>query len=267
MKPSGLITLTTDFGTADGYVGAVKGSVLSINPAARIVDLSNEIPSYDILVGSFHLGTSFSYFPKGTIHLAVVDPGVGSARRPIVVTTKNHFFVGPDNGLFTLAALRERPTAIYELTEKRYFLDRVSSTFHGRDLFGPVAAHLSCGVPPNRFGKRRQWLKRLPDFSIRSRGTERTGQILFFDKFGNAFTNLHRETLVKNTIKWIVWRRKKIPLYRTYSDIPKDRPGALFGSSGFLELAFREDSFQEQQGAKIGHKVAAKISEHPPGRR
>jgi S-adenosylmethionine hydrolase len=266
-----IITLTTDFGTADGYVGAVKGAILSINPQARLIDLSNEIPSYDIVVGAFHLGCAFSFYPKGTIHLAVVDPGVGSRRHPILVRTKNHFFVGPDNGLFTLVTRRDPVVGVYELTEKRFFRSEMSSTFHGRDLFGPVAAHLSRGVPPSAFGKRLPSIKTRAEFDVRRIRGGRDGEILFFDKFGNGFTNLSRgeiplstpnppsvkpgsdRSLQKETFLRslsVFWRGKRLPLYRTYSDMPPGKPGALFGSSGFLEIALREDSFEERLRAR-----------------
>jgi S-adenosylmethionine hydrolase len=254
LKPS-IITLTTDFGTADGYVGAVKGAILSINPKVRLVDLSNEIPSFDILVGAFHLGCSFSFFPKGTVHLAVVDPGVGSARRPLLVVTRHHFFVGPDNGLFTLALRRDPPIGIYELTARRFFRSELSSTFHGRDLFGPVAAHLTRGVEPSKFGERRKKVKLLSDFAVKKDGKGWTGRILFFDKFGNAFTNLYRSEVRGAPC---FWRGKKVSLYRTYSDIPQGKPGAIFGSSGYLEIALREDSFEKRYGASRGEEILLK---------
>jgi S-adenosyl-L-methionine hydrolase (adenosine-forming) len=253
--PNPIITLTTDFGTADGYVGAVKGVVLSINPKARLIDLSNDIPSYDIVVGAFHLGCAFSFYPKGTIHLAVVDPGVGSKRQPILVKTRRHFLVGPDNGLFTLVTLRDPVVGIYELTETRYFRSDVSSTFHGRDLFGPVAAHLSKGVRPEAFGHRLPSLKTRPEFEVRrgKRGWE--GGILFFDKFGNAFSNLHRQTVGSPSQYKVEWKGKRLPLYRTYSDMPPRKPGALFGSSGFLEIALREDSFEDRHHARRNDEI------------
>ncbi len=253
-----IITMTTDFGTADGYVGAVKGAILSVNPGARLIDLSNEIPCYDIVIGAFHLGCAFPFFPKGTVHLAVVDPGVGSARRPILVVTKDHFFVGPDNGLFTLVSFRDPVEAIYELTEKKYWRDDVSFTFHGRDLFGPVAAHLSRGVSPSKLGKRRSDMKRLPDFEVVSGEAAWKGRILFFDKFGNAFSNIHRSHLKGGRHSDVVWKGKKIPFYRTYSEIPAGKPGAIFGSSGFLEIALREDSFQNACNASKGSEILLK---------
>lgn len=249
MKPSPLITLTTDFGTADGYVGAVKGAILSINPKARLVDLTHEVPSFDIVVGAFQLGCAFSFYPKGTIHLAVVDPGVGGFRRPLLVVTRNYFFVGPDNGLFTLAVARDPVVSIHELTEERYFRDDLSHTFHGRDLFGPVAAHLSRGIPPSRFGPKRKTIFHLQDFEGK--------KILFFDKFGNAFTSIRRDQILGSPSS-VIWRKRKINLYRTYSEIPQGVPGALFGSSGFLELALREDSFQKRYDASKGDQILLK---------
>ncbi len=254
-KPSKIITLTTDFGTSDGYVGSVKGVILSINPKARPVDLSNEIPSFDIVVGAYHLGASFSFFPKGTVHLAVVDPGVGSARRPLLIVTKDYFLVGPDNGLFTLVVERDPPKAIYELTESRWFLSQISSTFHGRDLFGSVAAHLTRGVPPQKMGKKLDSLKLLSDFSFQETGDGWSGKILFFDKFGNAFTNIHG---LYPEATSVLWREMEIPLYRTYSEIPKGQPGALFGGAGFLEIALREDSFRDRYGASRGEGILLK---------
>lgn len=255
MKPSGIITLTTDFGTSDGYVGAVKGVILSINPKVRLVDLTNEIPSYDIVVGAHHLGCSFSFYPRGTIHLAVVDPGVGSVRRPLLVVTKNYFLVGPDNGLFTRIVQQEPVASIYELTEGRYFLSDISSTFHGRDIFGPVAAYLSRGVLPSRFGKKIDSLKQLSDFNVEETKEGWRGRLLFFDKFGNAFSNIRRPALF---LPLVVWNKVKIPLYRTYSEIPKGQPGAIFGSSGFLELALREDSFQNRCSVSKGEEILLK---------
>lgn len=258
MSNPSIITLTTDFGTSDGYVGAVKGVILSIYPRVRLIDLSNEIPSYDIVVGAFHLGCAFSFFPKGTVHLAVVDPGVGSDRRPIVVKTKKHLFVGPDNGLFTLVAQRDPVVAIYELTGERFFRREISSTFHGRDLFGPVAAHLARGVRPEAIGKKRSSMKYLKEFVFRRTPKGWKGRILFFDKFGNAFTNIHRNEVKPDAGCHVFLGKRRIPLYRTYSEIPRGKPGALFGSSGFLEIALREDSFERKCNASKSSEILLK---------
>lgn len=249
MKSSGIITITTDFGTVDGYVGSVKGSILSINPRVRLVDLTNAIPSYDIVVGAFHLGCAFSFYPRGTVHLGIVDPGVGSERHPLLIVTKNYFLVGPDNGLFTLLIQKDPAAAVYELTEKKYWRSEMSSTFHGRDLFGPVAAHLTRGRVPSSFGKKKKSLKLLDDFKIQKQGQGYCGKILFFDKFGNAFSNIQKSQVGERSFFHVTWNQRKISVYRTYSEIPKGEPGAIFGSAGFLEIALREDSFQVQYGA------------------
>ncbi len=254
-KSEKIVTLTTDFGTADGYVGAVKGAILSINPRVRMIDLSNEIPSYDIVVGAFHLGCAFSFYPKGTIHLAVVDPGVGGRRHPILVKTKNYCFVGPDNGLFTLVTLRDPIMGVFELTKTRYFRSEVSSTFHGRDLFGPVAAYLSRGVRPEAFGRRLSSIKVRPEFLPRRVRKGWDGEILFFDKFGNAFSNVHKSAVGDPSRYRVLWRGRRLPLYRTYSDMPVGKPGALFGSSGFLEIALRENSFEDRLHARRGDAI------------
>lgn len=258
-KPGPIVTLTSDFGTADGYVGSVKGAILSINPRATLIDLSHGVPSFDIVQGAFLLGTSFSLFPRGTIHLAVVDPGVGSARRPLLVVTKNYYFVAPDNGLLTLVADRERPERIVELTEGRYFRSDLSSTFHGRDLFGPVAAHLSKGVDPARFGRSRSSLTRLREFLTRIDPQGIVGQILFIDKFGNALTNIRPSKPAAGGAGGSVrYRELEIPIVRTYSEIPAGGPGALWSSSGFLELALREGSFGARFGASKGEQIQLK---------
>jgi len=253
LKSSGIVTLTTDFGTVDGYVGSVKGAILSINPKAHLVDLTNAIPSYDIVVGAFHLGCAFSFYPRGTVHLGVVDPGVGSERHPLLVVTKNYFLVGPDNGLFTLVVQKDPAVAVYELTEKKYWRSEMSSTFHGRDLFGPVAAYLTRGVVPSSFGKKKKTLKLLDDFKgdfkIQKQGQGYFGKILFFDKFGNAFSNIQKSQVRERTFSHVEWNQRKIFFYHTYSEIPRGEPGAIFGSAGFLEIALREDSFKVQYGA------------------
>ncbi|MBI5328208.1 MAG: SAM-dependent chlorinase/fluorinase [Deltaproteobacteria bacterium] len=150
----GIITLLTDFGTQDGYVGAMKGAILSINPSATIVDISHQIPPQDIMAGAFVLSQAAPFFPRNTIHIAVVDPGVGGKRKPILVQTDRCFFVGPDNGIFGIALQREKIRQKIHLINKDYFLNRISHTFHGRDIFSPVGAYLSKGFDPSVFGKR-----------------------------------------------------------------------------------------------------------------
>ena len=153
MSPRRLITLTTDFGLADHFVGVMKGVILRINPDAVLVDISHEVDSYDILDGAFTLAQSYRFFPPGAIHLVVVDPGVGSARRPILASTANAQFVAPDNGVLSMIYEREPDAQVRHITRERHFLRPVSNTFHGRDIFAPIAAWLSKGVEPIEFGE------------------------------------------------------------------------------------------------------------------
>ena len=148
-----IITLLTDFGAADYFVGALKGAILSVNPQAQVVDITHEIAAHDIRAGAFTLLAAYEAFPPQTIHVAVVDPGVGSSRRPILVATREHFFVGPDNGLFSYICEREPEPRVYHLTEEKFFRPMVSATFHGRDIFAPVAGALSKGTPPASLGE------------------------------------------------------------------------------------------------------------------
>src|SRR5215207_9279919 len=164
-----VITLLTDFGTADYFVGAVKGAILSVNPAAVIADITHEIPPQDIAAGAFTLLAAYKTFPAGTIHLTVVDPGVGSARRPIIVSAGEQFFVGPDNGLFSYIYDREPSHRAFHVTSDRYFRPEPSSTFHGRDIFAPIAAALSQGVATEEFGPEITDEVRLPSLEIPTR--------------------------------------------------------------------------------------------------
>ena len=187
-----MITLLTDFGSSDYFIPAVKGVILSINPQVRIVDLTHEIPAYDIAAGSFTLGACYEYFPPGTIHFAVVDPGVGSSRRPIVVEAAGALFVGPDNGLFTSVYERQADFRVYRIERVEYLRPTVSPTFHGRDIFAPVAAWLSRGVAPTAFGELVLDPVRLPD--LRPRIDHQTGRlsgrIIHIDRYGNCVTSL-----------------------------------------------------------------------------
>ena len=149
---SSIITLLTDFGLKDSYVASMKGVILKINPQCRLIDITHQVNPHDLEEGAFILASAYSTFPKGTIHLVVIDPGVGSLRNPILLATENYFFIGPDNGLFTFVLQTEKVKQGVALTNPRFFLPRVSTTFHGRDIFAPVAAHLSLGVKPKVFG-------------------------------------------------------------------------------------------------------------------
>ena len=233
-----VISLLTDFGTADYFVGAVKGAILSVNPQAVIADITHEIAPQDISAGAFTLLAAYKTFPAGTIHVAVVDPGVGSTRRPIVVSANRQFFVGPDNGLFTYIYDCEPSHQVFHATAEKYFRRDPSSTFHGRDIFAPVAAALSNGVKPRAFGPQIVDAIRLPvplEPEVLKNGDIR-GRIIHIDHFGNCVTNLTRDLVKPNAT--IVINRKTIRDFRNfYGEKSSSKPFAIWGSAGFLELA------------------------------
>lgn len=238
-----VITLTTDFGWSDPYVASLHGVILSIHPRALIVDNTHDIPSYDIGRAAFVVGSVFQFFPEKTIHVCVVDPGVGGKRKPILVQSENYFFVGPDNGVFSLIESREKIKAIYHLTAQNFFRKELSSTFHGRDLFAPVAAHLSRGVSVHRFGKKIKAMTRLPLLSFSKHQNKIRGFILAIDKFGNAITNIPSSELKNpNHFSSMSVGAHQIHLFtQTYSSTKVGtRPMVVAGSHGFLEMALYE---------------------------
>lgn len=234
-----LITLTTDFGLEDTYVGIMKGVILNIHPDCQIVDITHGITSQDILAGALALNSSFRFFPKGSIHVAVVDPGVGSSRRPILVQTEDYFFVGPDNGLLSPALEEEKDLRIYHLIQDRFFLKPVSRTFHGRDIFAPVAGWLSKGTPPSEFGPRIQDLLTLKLPLPKQMGNYILGTILRKDKFGNLITNLTAKDFpepVRGFVLRIAGHEIRQHL-SSYAEAQSKMPFTIFGSSGFLEIS------------------------------
>ncbi|HXG31463.1 MAG TPA: SAM-dependent chlorinase/fluorinase [Thermodesulfobacteriota bacterium] len=231
-----IITLTTDFGLKDHYVGAMKGVILSVNPDALITDITHEIPPHDVFKGAFTLRNSYRYFPRGTVHVAVIDPGVGGRRRPIAVEADGHIFVGPDNGVFTFIYRESKSFSAFEITNPRYFLPDVSFTFHGRDIFAPVAANLSLGVSVECLGKRvkKPVALRIKEPEIR-RG-EIIGKIIYVDSFGNLITNIPAG-LIKPESTIYVGKRVISGISKSYTDVPEGRFLAVIGSSGFLEIS------------------------------
>jgi S-adenosylmethionine hydrolase len=242
-----VITLLTDFGTVDYFVGAVKGAILSVNPAAIIVDITHEIPPQGIASGAFTLLAAYKTFPPGTIHMAVVDPGVGSARRPIIVSANEQFFVGPDNGLFTYIYDREPSHQTFHITSDRYFRLDPSSTFHGRDIFAPVAAALSQGVAPEEFGPEIADEVRLP-------ALETPMRIIHIDRFGNCITNITRDVLPLE--KSLVINGRTVSEFRQYyGERDKESLFAIWGSAGFLEISVKGGSAASILGAKVGDEI------------
>lgn len=268
MKKSGLITLTTDFGTRDNYVGSLRGVIHAINPKVTIADISHDIPSYDIVHGAYVLGTTYALFPKGTIHVAVVDPGVGSERLPILIETERYCFIGPDNGLFSM--VQEKIRHIYQLKNARFFRPQVSNTFHGRDVFSPVAAHLSRGVDPKHFGPVLKKCHSLEIFKVVHSKTEIRAHIVAIDKFGNAITSLTQETFVqkigKRPFQLTAGNLRLSQLSQTYSEVGEQEPVLVFGSNGLLELALYQGSIAERWKLKVGQEVRLKKSFDNPNK-
>ncbi|HZY31893.1 MAG TPA: SAM-dependent chlorinase/fluorinase [Candidatus Methylomirabilis sp.] len=238
-----VITLLTDFGGSDPFVGMMKGVILGINPEAVIVDLCHGTTAHDPSEAAFLLATSYRYFPNGTIHVAVVDPGVGGPRRPILAASDGHLFVGPDNGLLGPIAERGGPSSVRTITAERYFLLPVSATFHGRDIFAPVAGHLSLGAEPDRFGPPIDDYVRLmlPRPSPSGVGSIK-GEVLRIDRFGNLVSNIARDDLERVTSGGpIMALRVKIagrtvPIVAYYAQVAPGTPGAVIGSADYLEI-------------------------------
>jgi S-adenosyl-L-methionine hydrolase (adenosine-forming) len=254
-----VVTLLTDFGTTDYFVAAVKGVILTINPRVSLVDLTHEIPPQDIESGAFMLLTCYRDFPEGTIHVAVVDPGVGSSRRPVVVRAGGYYFVGPDNGLFSYVYDRESPVEVFHVTADQYFRQSPSPTFHGRDIFAPVAAALSKGIDPQTLGPRITDQIRLALLSPEKDATGKIeGRILHIDRFGNCVTNFTRHDL-PDAVKLSVNGRIVETVRRFFTDEggSEDEIFAIWGSAGFLELAVNGGSAAELLRAKRGDPVIA----------
>lgn len=252
-----VITLLTDFGTVDYFVGAVKGAILSVNPLAVIADITHEIPPQDIEAAAFTLLASYETFPPGAIHVAVVDPGVGSARRGIVVRAGEQFFIGPDNGIFTYIYDREPSHQTFHITAEKYFRQPPSTTFHGRDIFAPVAAALSKGVKPEEFGPAigdEVRLKNPLTPEVQENG-KIEGRIIHIDRFGNCITNITRD-LVGDKLGRMVVKQKEISTFSNfYSDCPSSDLFAIWGSAGFLEIAVNCGSAALTLGVKRGEAV------------
>jgi S-adenosylmethionine hydrolase len=257
-----LLTLTTDFGSRDWFVGVLKGVIARIAPRTRVVDLTHDIPPGDIRAGAFALATAYRFFPRGSIHLAIVDPGVGSSRRALAVQTADYCFVGPDNGLLSAALAREKIKGIRALENEKYFLHPVSHTFHGRDVFAPVAAHLSRGLPIRSLGPARKEFARLDWPEPRYHRDRTEGEVLYLDRFGNGITNLpsnhvpsaHRTCEIRGERKWVC------PLRPFYQSVPPGQPVIVPGSSGFLEIAVNGGSAENQLGLKIGSRITLRPS-------
>jgi S-adenosylmethionine hydrolase len=255
-----MITLTTDFGLKDPYVAEMKAVILSICPNAVIVDITHEIAKFNIRMGAYVLASAVPYFPAGSIHVAIVDPGVGTRRRPIVIQTKQSFFVGPDNGLLVLAAEKQGIMHIHELTNPRFMLPKVSHTFHGRDIFAPAAAHLMSGVKPEEFGPEIRKAVQ-PEFAkVTQRNGVLVGEVLHVDGFGNIITNINEKEVAQSRLKDAVSVelpscKLKLKLCEAYGETKPHEPLALIGSHGFLEIAINQGNAAKRFKTKAGDRV------------
>ena len=258
-----IVTLLTDFGTADYFVGALKGAVLSADPSAQLVDITHDIPPHDIEAAAFTLLAAFESFPAGTVHLAVVDPGVGSERRPVVVESPEHLFVGPDNGVFGHVYERLQTFGVFHLTNAAYFRRDACATFHGRDIFAPVAGALSRGVRADALGPVVTDAVRLALAAPRRLDDDTLeASVIHIDRFGNLITNITPRDLPDEAIRRgarLTLGGRDIESFRRF--FAEDyrggagEPFAIWGSAGLLEIAVYRDSAARLLDARRGQKV------------
>lgn len=241
-----IITLLTDFGAQDYFVGAMKGVILSINPEVNIVDITHEIPPQDIETAAFNLLSCYQNFPSGTIHVAVVDPGVGSDRRPLAIACAQQFFVGPDNGLFSWICDREREWRAVRLSNSKFFHQPVSKTFHGRDVFAPIAAELSKGLAMNELGEPVEDIVRLEPLAPKGIGDGMIeGRVIHIDRFGNCVTNLRPADLSANgnaSWKLTIQGHEVSSFLEFFAEGEEADIFCIVGSAGFIEIAARNRS-------------------------
>lgn len=243
-----LVTLLTDFGLNDVYVGVMKGVIAQINPQLNVIDLTHQIPPQNVTAAQFNLISAYPYFPDGTVHVAVVDPGVGGVRRSIAIALANGFLVGPDNGIFTGLLAQQPVIQAVELTNTEYWrIPQPSNTFHGRDIFAPVAAHLASGVSIQQIGEsiEPETLVQLPMALCTPTANGFSGSIQYIDRFGNAVTNIP-EAAVQGKSWSAVVNKRTIPGCRSYSEVESGTPLALVGSHGWVEIAISGGDAQFQ---------------------
>lgn len=267
---NGIITLLTDFGTKDEYVGVMKGVILSVNPSATVVDISHSIEPQNLMQAAFMIHASFPYFPEGTVHIALTDPGVGTERAILAAEISGNIFLAPDNGILTLLLREKNIGPAVQVKNSAYFLKSVSRTFHGRDIFAPVAAHLSKGLDIKALGPpvNPDSLVRIscPEPYISDKG-ELTGTIIASDHFGNLMTNMDRNSLDSFCNKEYrkfgirVGASEIMALSETYADVNPQCPLALIGSRGYLEIAVNCGNAEQYFGLRKGDAVRIEKSE------
>jgi S-adenosyl-L-methionine hydrolase (adenosine-forming) len=257
-----IITITTDFGLRDHFVGTMKGVILTINPDVNLLDISHDVASYSVIDGAFTIAQAYSYFPSGTVHLVIVDPGVGGQRRPIVVQAGRHLFVGPDNGVFSFIYEREERITVRHITASHYFLQPVSRTFHGRDIFSPIAAWLTKGIDPANFGDPIGDYRRFAGLNPKMEGENRAlGIVLKADKFGNLITNFsiaHFPLFAQPeapAFRLDIKGQQLARLHKTYNEGAPGETFAIVGSSGYLEIVCNCGSAARTLNASSGDEI------------
>ncbi len=252
------IALLTDFGTKDAYVGMMKGVISTMNPDAKVLDITHHIRPQQVAEAAFVLWSAYRYFPEKTIFVNVVDPTVGSKRKIIVVKTPHHTFIAPDNGLLDLILAENEVYHAVSVTNPQFFLKHISPTFHGRDIFAPVAAHLSTGIAPAAMGNNTNLQHRHTSFvSVEKSGIHK-GKVIYIDHFGNLITNIRIAKPFLITTQFLDYDFDS--LKRTYSDVDKGQPLCLIGSSGLLEIAVRDGNAKDFFGVKDGIGLELEIS-------
>ncbi len=294
LRRAPVITLLTDFGYQDAYIGIMKGVIAGINPSAAVIDICNDVLPQDVFGGAYLLSTAYQYFPKGTIHVAVVDPGVGSKRDIVCVEFQDCVFIVPDNGILSFVIQQESPRRIVRATNTRYFLPSPSNTFHGRDVFAPLAAYMSLGVKLPCLGEKTDRLERLNiSAPVTGKSGHLTGEVIHIDRFGNLITNITGDHLqpqnrpTKNNPKFknptretrnskpetrnskletpnqkleiVIGKEKIIGLCASYMDVGKGRPLAIIGSTGYLEISINQGNAQKHFKARRESKVMIRI--------
>jgi len=255
-----IITFLTDFGTKDSYVSQMK-AVASKLTNARLVDITQEITPHDIREGAYALRCATPYFPTGTVHVAVVDPGVGTQRRGLFITTSSQILIGPDNGLLMPAAHLLGNFFVYEIKNEKYMLDSISSTFHGRDVFTPVAAHITNGVPFEEIGNRINDFVNLDFGQGEIKNNTAIGKVVYIDRFGNLITNIERKLILdnlefgKNIMLFLGKKCIKLPFVKSYGFVKKNEILATIGSGNLLEVGINQGNAAKKLGLKIDDKI------------
>lgn len=263
--PGPIITLTTDYGTSDHLVGAIKGVILKIQPEAQIVDINHSVVPYDVLDGALSIGAAYRYFPARTVHMVVVDPGVGTPRRPILSIANNQYFVAPDNGVLSLVYERESPIVVHHITSEHYFLRPVSATFHGRDIFAPVAAWLTKNWQVEAFGEPVEDYIRFGLPKPKTHEGSLRGAVLRVDHFGNLMTNFVLEDFPEamrrpGPIALTVGGKPVKQFVEAFAQGPANEPVALLGSSGFIEIAVNKGNAARALAANRGAEVVLQLT-------